>query len=1129
MSAQRTIAGFVRRPQQLTGTVLGALCAVAVLIASWMVTTSTPPSEVRVRLSDGAVWLASVPLGGVSLLDGGSGSIATSLQVAGNNDELEVVQWASDAIIVNRSDGTVSRLDGAAWEIETGRVKFGNPGEALSVVAGHDVGWLVQAGTVSVLDLETLTQANPSPIGASFSDGIVTEKGDLLYASDDTTAPVRRFPFDGSDPVDVDGLTGPTALADLGSVEAAVDLDDHSVWIADRGTVCDRLEVAADAELRAGGADEHLMVVSSDGGVFLWDPSQSGCPTNDDFVALGSGNYGRPVLTDGWGVVQDIGSGEVVVIDFDALDDVRRSPLEGVQPGTAVQLIAENGAVWYNDPRSSKAGLIQRDGTTLPVTKYDEGGSDGFVVAPLGEGDEAALAVAGTEQSADTPDPAVDQAPIANQTEPTTPPAGPEVTQPPTNTAPEQPTATTQPNGPGGTQPVVGPGEGGSTTTIPGTTTTVPDQPLKIQIGASATQVAAGGTLQFTSLTVNGRPNFWELQVSPNTGRQAPYRIFGTFEYTFYDVGRYVVAIEACDPQGNCDTPRIAVDVVANPDLIELRAAFTAPATARVGDPVQLTDASQGDPGGWRWQLDGASPATSSDQNPTATWSTPGTKTVTLTASRGSETDVATRTIVVEPATTDPSPFDLTCGPTTLAAGETSSCSMVGDPADFSGLSWSATVPSPGTATYGPTGPTGYAVQSTVAGTASVTLRGTDRGTGDPVTKTVTITFTDSPPVTAGVLPSGTIGGPGSLQVNTNGSYQLTGQDYDSIAWSAQGNPTISSPASANTSIRWTTPGTYEVSATLTGAGTYTARRTVTVTAATPTVTFNPTCGPTSRPANGTSAATCRLTDGNASEFSSLSFSVSNPSGLSLNQWGSPGESYVASFDPGTVTINASATHIASGTPVTGGPWTITFTAAATPSPFGLSCNASTLVGDGSEIAWCTLQGDPANFAGLNYAITAPNPSALNTWGSPVGWNIGYSAVGTVTVTLTGTDNATGQPVSATRSLSFVAPATTTTTTTTTPTTTTTAGPTPSPFGISCSGPHTAGSVASCSLSGDPANFSGINWASGPDNPSALQWWPSGATMSFQYDEVGGVNVTLSATDLATGSPVSASTRVNFG
>ncbi len=1128
MSEQRTIAGFLRRPQQLTGTVIGAVCAAAVLLASWMVTTSTPPSEVRVRLSDGAVWLASVPLGGVSLLDGGSGSIATSLQVADNNDDLEIVQWASDAIIVNRSDGTVSRLDGAAWEIQTGRVAFGNPGEALSVVTGHDVGWLVQAGTVSVLDLETLTQANPSPVGASFSDGIVTEKGDLLYASADADTPVRRFPFDGSDPVDVDELTGPTALADLGSVEAAVDLDDHSVWIAGRGTVCEGLEVAAEVELRAGGADEHLMVVSSDGGVFLWNPTQSGCPSRDDFVALGAGDYGRPVLTDGWAVVQDVGSGEVVVIDFDALDDVRRSSLEGVQPGTAVQLIAENGAVWYNDPGSSRAGLIERDGDTIPVTKYDESGNDGFVVAPLGEGDDNALAVAGTEQGTDTPEPAVDQAPIANQTEPTTPPAGPEVTQPPNDTSPDpatspdRPTATTQPTGPGGTQPEVGPGDTGPATTLPGVTTTTTDQPLKIQIGASATQVAAGGTLQFTSLTVRGTPNFWELQVSPNTGRQASFRTFGTFEYTFYDVGRYVVAIEACDAQGNCDTPRIAVDVVANPDLIELQAAFTAPATVRVGDPVQLTDASQGDPGGWRWQLDGATPATSSQQNPTATWSTPGTKTVTLTASRGSETDVATRTIQVEPASTTPSPFDLTCSPSTLAAGSTSSCSLVGDPADFSGLSWSANVPSPGTATYGPTGTTGYAVQATVAGTASVTLSGTDRGTGDPVTKTVTITFTDAPPVTVGVLPSGTIGGPGSLQVDINGSFQLTGQNYDSIAWSAQGNPTISSPASATTSIRWTTPGVYEVSATLTGAGSYTARRTVTVSTATPAITFNPTCGPTNRPANGTSAVTCRLTDGNASEFSSLSFSVSNPSGLSLNQWGSPGESYVASFDPGSVTINASATHIASGTAVTGGPWTISFTAVATPSPFGLSCNASTLTGDGSEIAWCTLQGDPANFTGLNYAISAPNPSALNTWGSPVGWNIGYSAVGTVTVTLTGTDNATGQAVSATRSLNFVAPATTTTTTTTT-------APSPSPFGISCSGPHSAGSVASCTLNGDPGNFSGINWASGPDDPSALQWWPAGATMSFQYDAVGGVNVTLSATDLATGNPVSANTRVNFG
>lgn len=1143
---------YLRNPSfNLTGTVLASLGVVAILLTSWMVTTSNPRSEIQVRLSDGAVWLPSNALGGVSLLDGGSGSIATSLEVAGNDDLFDVVQWGSDAIVVNQSDGTVARLDGSAWEITTGRVQFSTPNEAMSVVAGHDVGWLVKSGSVAPIDLDTLDQRDPVPVGSAFSDGLVTDDGNLLYASDDPATPVRQFHIDGSDAVEISDLSGPTALADLGSSDAAVDLDDHSVWLATQGQVCDRLEVAPGAVLQAGGADEHLFVVADDGNAFLWNPRTSGCPGASDFLTLGASTYGRPVLTFGWAVVQDIDSGEIIVVDFDALDDVKRRALEGVDPGTPVQLVAENGAVWYNDPMSARAGLINRDGTIEPISKYDENSDSGFVAAPVTDPDAADVAVAGAQVSnEDLAEANTEAAEAEAQTTPTT-----ELSQPDNNDSPQSdptddPTPTSEredntdpgdntdpeqttdpgddidPDDPDSEDPDVG--DGGETTPPTVVDPPEPEGPLDIQIGATGTQAASGESLQFTSITTIGSPNSWELLVSPDSGRQESFETFGTFDYTFYDPGTYLVTIRACDAENNCVTETIEVTIVENPDLIDLEASFTGPTDAEVGSEVTFQSTSQGDPGSYRWTFPEASPNFSIAANGTTTWDTPGTRTVTLEVTRGSETDSFTRQITIADA--DPvgedSEFGLNCSPSNMATGETATCSIIGDPNDFWDLSFSSTVPDPGQATRGPSGPGSYSVSSAVEGTINVTLTGRDKSSGNDRSDSFTISVADA---VVQVEPTGTIEGPNTVTVGDTTTYTVNGSFIDAYAWIGQGSPTFNNPNGQSTTVRWNNPGTYQLQVLLTGAGSTTINKSVTVQPDAPSITFNPSCGPASRPADGTTAATCRLAEGNHADFTNLNWTVSNPSGLVLNQWGSPGEAYVASSDAGSLTVSVSAVHTASGTPMNGGPFTITYTAVTTttqpptPSPFGMSCSSYDVPANGSDVAWCTLDGDLANFSGLTYSINAPNPGALNSWGDYQGYNVAYGEPGNVTVTLSGTDLATGDPVSASRTVTFSAIATTTTTTTAPP------APTPSPVSMSCTGSTGVSTIASCNVISDPALHSGFNWSPGPPNPAALEWWPAGNSMTFRYNEAGTVGVTLTATDIATGETVSTSASVTFG
>lgn len=70
--------------------------------------------------------------------------------------------------------------------------------------------------------------------------------------------------------------------------------------------------------------------------------------------------------------------------------------------------------------------------------------------------------------------------------------------------------------------------------------------------------------------------------------------------------------------------------------------------TVCVGEAVQFTDASFNAVSGWTWTFQGGTPASSTAQNPSVVYSTPGNYTVTLVATDGSSSDTETRTAYIK-------------------------------------------------------------------------------------------------------------------------------------------------------------------------------------------------------------------------------------------------------------------------------------------------------------------------------------------------------------------------------------------------------------------------------------------------------------------------------------------------
>lgn len=117
---------------------------------------------------------------------------------------------------------------------------------------------------------------------------------------------------------------------------------------------------------------------------------------------------------------------------------------------------------------------------------------------------------------------------------------------------------------------------------------------------------------------------------------------------TYASKGVYKIILKASNKDGNSDTKTIEIQVDAAMKVdfdFQMQGSDISPVT------LQMVDKSLGATS-YQWTFDGGNPATSTDQNPKVSFSTPGTHTIKLTISNGKETYSTEKTITVKPAMT---------------------------------------------------------------------------------------------------------------------------------------------------------------------------------------------------------------------------------------------------------------------------------------------------------------------------------------------------------------------------------------------------------------------------------------------------------------------------------------------
>src|SRR5205814_2075074 len=112
----------------------------------------------RPQLLSGSAWLASPQVGQLTLLDGASAEVAAQVRVAQPGEHLDAVQQAGTGYAVNRSTGTVRRVDGGTFEVTPPASPLPEAREGLRAFAGTDALYTLdsQRGVIIAADPTTL-------------------------------------------------------------------------------------------------------------------------------------------------------------------------------------------------------------------------------------------------------------------------------------------------------------------------------------------------------------------------------------------------------------------------------------------------------------------------------------------------------------------------------------------------------------------------------------------------------------------------------------------------------------------------------------------------------------------------------------------------------------------------------------------------------------------------------------------------------------------------------------------------------------------------------------------------------------------------------------------------------------
>jgi hypothetical protein len=352
-----------------------ALGAAAALAVGGVVAFGSGNQVQDVRLLSGAAWLASTKVGQVTLLDGASAEVSAQVQVATAGNLIEVVQQGSTAYAVDKSAGTVRRVDGATFEMTAPEAPIADVSNGgLTAIAGPAALYTLDTkrGILADTDPRTLERRGEMiGLASQLKTGTATvDEAGTLWAINTETGQLHRVAGQQRSQWDV-ARPGPAFVTIANGHPVVVDVTGRKVvTVDDDGAAAGSidLDLRNDDTLQVSGSphNERMYVVLGRGALDVCDLAAGKC---DKVIPLAQGNdFGAAIETGNRLFVPNYSTGEVWILDLAQSRVVAKAPV--LQAGR-FQLLTGDGVVFYNDTASEKAGVITLDGVVTEAAKYN--------------------------------------------------------------------------------------------------------------------------------------------------------------------------------------------------------------------------------------------------------------------------------------------------------------------------------------------------------------------------------------------------------------------------------------------------------------------------------------------------------------------------------------------------------------------------------------------------------------------------------------------------------------------------------------------------------------------------------------------------------------------------------------
>jgi hypothetical protein len=332
----------------------------------------------QANMLSGAAWLASDRVGQLTLLDGTSAEVAAQVQVAPDGGAIGVAQQGATAYAVNRTTGTVRRVNGATFDVSPPATPLPGAGAGLMAFAAPGVLDVLDTQRGLFTDADPITLAPripPIPLTTRLAEGTaVVDTGNRLWLLDQTTGDLiwitdhQRHRRQAAHP-------GHAQLTLANGNPVVVDPAGHTASTIDPATglttATTELDLHAGDTVSISGSDHanRLYLVTSAGVLDICDLTAASC---DRAVPLSTAHQlGAPTEAGNRLFVPDYTTGSVWVIDLDHAAIIAEPQV--LTPPGQFQLLSRDGIVFFNDPNSERAGVIRLDGTVATTAKYDPG------------------------------------------------------------------------------------------------------------------------------------------------------------------------------------------------------------------------------------------------------------------------------------------------------------------------------------------------------------------------------------------------------------------------------------------------------------------------------------------------------------------------------------------------------------------------------------------------------------------------------------------------------------------------------------------------------------------------------------------------------------------------------------